>query len=178
MRDWTETSTIQWEAPPPTSPPGFWPVRISKLLVLSILTLGIYELVWFWRNWRAINEAAPGSVNPYARTFFSGIMYFSLVERVGVTGGALLAIGYGIHEVAWIPTDARLQERASPRTRATVTSVRGFGSGAVSMAFFGVVAVMDDGDDPTPRDHGGGLRLSAGGGEERQDHRRRQRVFW
>ncbi|TDT17749.1 putative MFS family arabinose efflux permease [Ilumatobacter fluminis] len=63
---------------------------------------------------------------------------------------ALVAVGYGIQEVAWIPTDARLQERASPRVRATVTSVRGFGSGVVSMTFFAVVAVMSDGDDPTP----------------------------
>jgi len=104
MRDWTESNTIQWHAPPPASPPGFWPVRISKLLVLSILTLGIYELVWFWRNWRAINEAAPGSVNPYARTFFSGIMYFSLVERVGVSSGALLAVGYiALNAMARLP---------------------------------------------------------------------------
>lgn len=63
---------------------------------------------------------------------------------------ALLAIGYAVHEIAWIPTDARLQERAGPATRATVTSVRGFGSASVSMAFFGLVALMSNGDDPTP----------------------------
>jgi MFS family permease len=63
---------------------------------------------------------------------------------------ALIAVGYGIHQAAWVPTDARLQERASGATRATVTSVRGFGSATVSMAFFGVIAVLSDGDDPTP----------------------------
>lgn len=63
---------------------------------------------------------------------------------------ALLAVGYGIHEIAWIPTDARLQERAPAGTRATVTSVRGFGSATVSMIFFAVVAAMSNGDDPTP----------------------------
>ena len=63
---------------------------------------------------------------------------------------ALLAVGYGIHEVAWIPTDARLQERATPRVRATVTSVRGFGSATVSMVFFAIVAAMSNNDDPTP----------------------------
>jgi len=62
---------------------------------------------------------------------------------------ALLAVGYGIHEIAWIPTDARLQERAPATTRATVTSVRGFGSATVSMTFFAVVAGMSEGDDPT-----------------------------
>ena len=84
----------------------------------------------------------------------------ALVLGTGVTATALLtdpvwtltlvAIGYGIQEVAWIPTDARLQARATPRVRATVTSVRGFGSGVVSMSFFAVVAVLADGDDPTP----------------------------
>ncbi len=63
---------------------------------------------------------------------------------------ALLAVGYAIHEVAWVPTDARLQERASPEMRATVTSVRGFGSNSISMLFFVVVAVLANGDDPTP----------------------------
>lgn len=63
---------------------------------------------------------------------------------------ALLAVGYGIHELAWVPTDARLQERATPATRATVTSVRGFGSNSISMLFFVVVAVLAAGDDPTP----------------------------
>lgn len=63
---------------------------------------------------------------------------------------ALLAVGYLVHEVAWIPTDARLQARADPQTRATVTSVRGFGSATVAMLFFAVVGLLSDGDDPTP----------------------------
>ena len=63
---------------------------------------------------------------------------------------ALIAVGYAIHELAWIPTDARLQQRATGSTRATVTSVRGFGSASVSMAFFAGIAVLSDGDDPTP----------------------------
>lgn len=63
---------------------------------------------------------------------------------------ALVAIGYCVHEIAWIPTDARLQERADPHTRATVTSVRGFGSATVAMLFFAVVGLLSDGDDPTP----------------------------
>ena len=63
---------------------------------------------------------------------------------------ALLAFGYLVHEMAWIPTDARLQERADPTTRATVTSVRAFGSATIAMSFFAVVGLMSDGDDPTP----------------------------
>ena len=82
-----------------------------------------------------------------------------LLAGVGVTATALLtdpvwtltliAVGYGIHQLAWIPTDARLQERTAGATRATVTSVRGLGSATVSMGFFITVAVLSQDDDPT-----------------------------
>lgn len=63
---------------------------------------------------------------------------------------ALVAIGYAVLETAWITTDARLQERTSDTSRATVTSVRGFGSACVSMVMLAVIAIMSNGDDPTP----------------------------
>ena len=62
----------------------------------------------------------------------------------------LVAIGYGTLEATWIAADARLQERTPAATRATVTSVRGFGGAAVSMLAFVVIGAMSDGDDPTP----------------------------
>ncbi len=62
----------------------------------------------------------------------------------------LIAVGYGALETAWIATDARMQERTPTATRATVTSVRGFGGATVSMLAFAVIGLMSDGDDPTP----------------------------
>jgi hypothetical protein len=62
----------------------------------------------------------------------------------------LVAIGYGALDTTWIATDARLQERADPAARATVTSLRGFGSATVSMIAFAVVGALSRGDDPTP----------------------------
>ncbi len=63
---------------------------------------------------------------------------------------AMIAIGYVAIEAAWITSDARLQERIPSATRATITSVRGFGSASVSIAAFALIGVMSDGDDPTP----------------------------
>ena len=63
---------------------------------------------------------------------------------------ALVGVGYGALQTVWIATDARLQERTPPATRATVTSVRGFGGATVSMLAFVVIGAMSDGDDPTP----------------------------
>ena len=62
----------------------------------------------------------------------------------------LIAVGYGALETTWIAADARLQERTPAATRATVTSVRGFGGAAVSMSAFLIIGAMSDGDDPTP----------------------------
>lgn len=63
---------------------------------------------------------------------------------------ALVAVTYGALETTYIVTDARLQERAPAGTRATVSSVRGFGSASISMVAFIVIGAMSDGDDPTP----------------------------
>jgi MFS family permease len=63
---------------------------------------------------------------------------------------ALLAIGYGTLQIVWIASDARMQERTPSDTRATVASVRGFGSATISMLAFVVIGAMADGDDPTP----------------------------
>ncbi len=83
-----------------------------------------------------------------------------LIAAVGVTTGAfvtdsvwplmLVAVGYAALELVWINTDARLQERSPAATRATVSSVRGFGSAAISMMAFVVIGAMAVGDDPTP----------------------------
>jgi MFS family permease len=85
---------------------------------------------------------------------------FILIAGVGVTTFAfatssvwalmLVAVGYGTLEATWIATDARMQERTPAATRATVTSVRGFGGAAISMLAFVVIGAMSDGDDPTP----------------------------
>ncbi len=68
----------------------------------------------------------------------------------GVWTLTLMAVGFVALETAWVLSDARMQERTPAATRATVTSVRGFASGLVGAAAFALVAIMADGDDPTP----------------------------
>lgn len=68
---------------------------------------------------------------------------------------ALLGIGvtYGITEATWVISDARFQAAAPRSTRATVTSVRGLGEGLVGGVAFLLIAVLTQGDDPTPGLH-------------------------
>ena len=78
---------------------------------------------------------------------------------------ALMAIGVGYAPVqaAWIIADARFQAAAPSTTRATATSVRGFGAALISAAAFAIVGLLAQGDDPTAGLHWivGTLALSA-----------------
>ena len=101
-----------------------------------------------------------GEVAARMPTLSGRTLGLTLIAAVGVTTAAflidsvwtlmLVAVGYAALELVWINADARLQERAPAATRATVTSVRGFGSAAISMVAFAVIGAMADGDDPTP----------------------------
>lgn len=62
---------------------------------------------------------------------------------------ALIGVSYGALNAALILSDARLQERIGAATRATVTSVRSFGSGMLSGAAYAMIAGLSRGDDPT-----------------------------
>ncbi|MFV1991634.1 MAG: MFS transporter [Acidimicrobiales bacterium] len=75
---------------------------------------------------------------------------FAALAADGVWALSLIGLGYVTLEVAWILSDARMQERTPAATRATVTSVRGFASGLVGAAAFALVGALAQGDDPTP----------------------------
>lgn len=47
-----------------------------KIAALSLATLGLYPLYWFWRNWQAIKRETGGSQWPWARALFSPIWSF------------------------------------------------------------------------------------------------------
>lgn len=45
-------------------------VSESKFIFLSIITFGIYELVWAYRNWKLIKEKENLDIMPFWRVFF------------------------------------------------------------------------------------------------------------
>ena len=72
-------------------------------------------------------------------------------------GVATFGLAYAALNVAWITSDARLQQRVPDETRATVTSVRALFANGVSIALFVIVGLLSSGTDPTP-----GLLLAIG----------------
>jgi hypothetical protein len=55
-------------------------VSLLKLTVLSIVTFGIYELFWFYQQWKCIRRRE--DISPFWRTFFSGVTSFGLFKRI------------------------------------------------------------------------------------------------
>lgn len=72
----------QWgysSAPPPES--GHQPVW--QFLLLSICSFGIYEVVWFYRNWCVLRDHRNLNITALARAIFSPFFLISFHREVG-----------------------------------------------------------------------------------------------
>lgn len=78
--------------------PLFFPVSLTKFIVLSICTLGLYELYWFYRNWQLIKVREGGRMVPALRAFFAIFFCYACFARIRDSAaqrqiGATLAAG-------------------------------------------------------------------------------------
>ncbi|MCF6276691.1 MAG: DUF4234 domain-containing protein [Candidatus Magasanikbacteria bacterium] len=46
-------------------------IPINNFILLSLITFGIYELVWFYRGWKLLKNKKKMNINPFWRAFFS-----------------------------------------------------------------------------------------------------------
>ena len=61
--------------------PVFFQVGILKLAVMSIVTLGLYQLYWFYKNWKCV-ERHGEEVNAPVRAFFYPLTSYWLFRRI------------------------------------------------------------------------------------------------
>lgn len=64
------------------SQPMFFPVSRLKLLVMSLVTFGLYEVFWFYKNWQLFKAATVRDISPFWRTVFSGIFCYFLFKEI------------------------------------------------------------------------------------------------
>jgi len=57
-------------------------VSAFKLIVLSTASFGLYEIVWFYRNWARIKEHTGADIYPFWRAVFSPFYCHALTETV------------------------------------------------------------------------------------------------
>lgn len=75
-----------------------------KLAALSLVTLGVYPLYWFWRNWRAIKRETGGTQWPWARALFSPLwsfLCFSDLRDIAASRRRELAFAPGLLAAAY-----------------------------------------------------------------------------
>ena len=65
-----------------TSEKAFYVVAPRKFLLLSILTLGFYDVYWFYKNWRIVKLRDNLDIWPPMRGLFYIFFTHSLFERV------------------------------------------------------------------------------------------------
>ena len=87
-RDRTAVTSVDANLAPPTplntldtQVPPFFPVSIVKFTVLSLTTFGIYELFWFYKNWRLIRERE-GHLSPFWRTVFAYFFCYEMFKHI------------------------------------------------------------------------------------------------
>jgi hypothetical protein len=81
--------------------PAFFPVSRRKLLVMSTLTLTLYQLVWFYKNW-ALVRARGERVLPPLRAIFAVFFVYGLFDRVRRRSDSAARLDAGGLAAAWI----------------------------------------------------------------------------
>jgi hypothetical protein len=59
---------------------SYFPVSPYKFTALSVLTFGLYELFWHWKNWRFIRARDGSNILPWGRALFAPFWYPALLN--------------------------------------------------------------------------------------------------
>lgn len=70
------------EAPQRATLPPFYVVSITKLVLLSAATFGLYSLYWFWRHWKLHKRDRKFDIWPVPRAVFAVFFAHSLNQEI------------------------------------------------------------------------------------------------
>jgi hypothetical protein len=62
--------------------PPLFAVSTRRFIVLSLCTLGLYELYWCYQNWRRVQIPGREDISPFWRAVFAPLWGFSLFRRM------------------------------------------------------------------------------------------------
>jgi len=68
-------------ADPVVTTGAYFTVGALKLSLMALTTFGLYELYWFYRNWKIIRQRDQSPISPFWRAFFAPLWTFSLGMR-------------------------------------------------------------------------------------------------
>ena len=70
------------DAIPADSGTAYFPVSRLKLVVMSIATFNLYQVYWFYKNWKNAQRLAGSSANAPIRAFFYGLTSYWLFKHI------------------------------------------------------------------------------------------------
>ncbi len=79
------------------------PVSLKKFIFLSLLTIGHYQIYWFYKNWQWVKTVGREDLWPVARSFFASIMNFVLFRKIAEVGSEKSKVGYGWYGAVALP---------------------------------------------------------------------------
>ncbi len=89
----------------------FFAVSLPKLLVLSVCTLTLYEVYWFYQNWKRIAAREPGKYLSAPRALFAVLFCYQCFAKIrdfdarlsasSTLAAVPLAIGWILATVMW-----------------------------------------------------------------------------
>jgi hypothetical protein len=111
------------ESPPPLDLPmaseTFFSVSKTKLIIMSLFSWGIYEIYWFYKNWKLMQGRTEKKIHPFWRAIFAIFFcyqFFNTVRdtadsygiRTGINPGGfavgyiLLSLTYKLPDPIWL----------------------------------------------------------------------------
>ena len=85
--------------------PLFFAVSPLKLLVMSTVTFGLYEVYWCYRNWALVRLRERSNIMPVMRAIFAMFFVYALFRRVreaGLEAQPKAPLPAGLLATAWI----------------------------------------------------------------------------
>src|SRR5580698_7122097 len=69
-------------SPMPEGRVVFFPVSPLKLVVMSTVTFGLYEVYWFYQNWKLIKQRTGLNIMPFWRAVFGVLFCYPFFREV------------------------------------------------------------------------------------------------
>jgi hypothetical protein len=85
-------------ATPASDAAPLFAVGLSKLALMSVCTLGLYQFFWFYRQWKAIRERTGQPLSAGIRAFFytlTSYYLFRAIAEQGRAAGVEVSLGAG-----------------------------------------------------------------------------------
>jgi hypothetical protein len=83
------TAEVNDVAPIQVGQTPFFAVSVFKLTLMSLCTLSLYQVYWFYRNWKLIAEREQIDIIPAARAIFAVFYCYQCFERIRDFDGRL-----------------------------------------------------------------------------------------